>query len=110
MRPGQHEQPDRVIREPWWRAALWEVLLRVGAILGLVAGGVGGFYLCRLIDEGDGRYQKQQFWLCILLAVVGFGAGHGIADAIVRRLRGRSGKESLESSDVSESGIDSPPE
>ena len=109
MRPGDHDKPERLIREPWWRAAFWEFLLRGSGMLGLVVGAVGGFYLCRLIDDGTGRDAKL-LWLWVGLAGLGWIFGTLAASALFRRLRGASGQELVGPSGESGSNITPPPE
>ena len=111
MRPGDHDKPERLIREPWWRAAFWEFLLRAGATVGLVAGVVGDFYVCRWIGRDLESYPpKAVIAFCVILVTITMAAGYGIAYAIVRLLRGSSGQEPPESSSETGSSCDSPPE
>jgi hypothetical protein len=78
-------------------------------MLGLVVGAVGGFYLCRLIDDGTGRNPKL-LWLWVGFAGLGWILGTLAASALFRRLRGTSDQELVEPSGESGSNINPPPE
>ena len=94
MGPEPHDQPERFVREPWWRAAFWELLLRVSGTLGAIVGTVGAWYFGRLMVEQFRIYDTRLIPLALVFPVIGWWAGTGLANALLRRLRGESGRES----------------